>query len=212
LLGILGAPVRLAVRIVLVVLAAIVVYVAITAWQVWDASRKDQARPVSAIVVLGSAEYNGVPSPDLAARLNQVLLLWQRHLASQIVVTGGKEPGDAYTEASASADYLSAHGVPQSSILREDQGRDSWESLEAAARILLQRGDRTVLLVSDPFHDERISLMSSELGLTPYVAPTRTSPIRGTATIPYFAKETAEVAVGRIIGFRRLVSVEQRVG
>jgi hypothetical protein len=29
--------------------------------------------------------------------------------------------------------------------------------------------------------------------------------------IPYFAKETVEVAIGRIIGFRRLVGVSQRV-
>jgi hypothetical protein len=29
--------------------------------------------------------------------------------------------------------------------------------------------------------------------------------------VPYFAKETVEVALGRVIGFRRLVGVRQRV-
>ena len=61
-----------------------------------------------------------------------------------------------------------------------------------------------MLLVSDPFHNERIALMSDELGLRPYVSPTRTSPIRGTGRLPYFAKETVEVAIGRAIGFRHL--------
>ena len=45
-----------------------------------------------------------------------------------------------FTEATASANYLAANGVPQGDILREVQGRDSWQSLAAAANIL--RGSR----------------------------------------------------------------------
>ena len=179
--------------------------------QVWWAARQNQARRVDAIIVLGSAQYNGVPSPDLKARLDHALSLWRSHLAPVIVVTGGKQPGDRYTEASAAADYLVSQGVPQSQILREASGRDSWQCLSGAADFLNARGDKTVLLVSDPFHDEPISLMSQELGLTPFVSPTRTSPIRGLSVVPYFAKETVEVAIGRVIGFRRLVGVSQRV-
>ena len=184
-----------------------VVYLIVTFCQVWWASRENQARPVQAIVVLGAAQYNGVPSPDLQARLDHALALWQAGLAPLIVVTGGKEPGDVYTEATAGADYLAAKGVPQTDILREVQGRDTWESLSAVANFLKPRDISVVLLVSDPFHDERISLIAKEVGLTPYLSPTRTSPIRGTAVVPYFAKETVEVAVGRIIGFRRLADV-----
>jgi len=198
-------------RAALVVVGGLVVYLAVTFVQVWWASRQDQARRAQAIIVLGSAQYNGVPSPDLRARLDHALTLWRAHLAPVIVVTGGKEPGDHFTEASAGADYLGSKGVPQSDILRETSGRDSWQSLSAAADFLRARGDRMVLLVSDPFHDERISLMSKELGLIPFVSPTRTSPIRGLSVAPYFAKETIEVAIGRIVGFRRLVGVSQRV-
>jgi len=202
---------RWPVRVALLVLGGIFAYLLVTLSQVWWASREDQARPVQAIVVLGSAQYDGIPSPDLKARLDQALSLWRRGLADVVVVTGGKAPGDAHTEASASADYLAHNGVPQSKILREDTGRDSWQSLSAAADFLEARGDRDVLLVSDPFHDERISLMAAELGLTPFVSPTRTSPIRGLSVLPYFAKETLEVAVGRVVGFRRLVGVSRRV-
>lgn len=189
----------------------LILYLLITFVQVWWASRQNQARPAQAIIVLGSAQYNGVPSSDLKARLDHALSLWRQRLAPVIVVTGGKEPGDTYTEASAGATYLSSKGVPESAILREVSGRDSWQSLSSAAEFLRARGDTKVILVSDPFHDERISLMADELGLTPYVSPTRTSPIRGWSVVPYFAKETIEVAVGRVVGFRRLVGVSQRV-
>ncbi|MGI8752660.1 MAG: YdcF family protein [Acidimicrobiales bacterium] len=204
-------PLRWAFRLVAVVVLAVLVYLLVTLGQVWHSSRLNQARPVQAIVVLGAAQYNGMPSPDLKARLNHAYTLWSQHLATTVVVTGGRQPGDPYTEAGTGADYLAGKGVPQTDILREVSGRDSWQSLAAASTFLKQRHIVRVLLVSDPFHDKRISLMADELGLTPYVSPTRTSPIKGNGVIPYFVKETGEVAVGRIIGFRRLVGVSERV-
>jgi uncharacterized SAM-binding protein YcdF (DUF218 family) len=194
-------------RAALAVIAVGVVYLAVTFVQVWQASRQDQARPVQAIVVLGSAQYNGVPSPDLRARLNHAYDLWKRNLSDVIVVTGGKQPGDRVSEATASADYLAAKGVPQEAILREVSGRNSWQSLESTAAFLMARQRTTVLLVSDPFHDKRIALIAGELGLKPYVSPTRSSPLGTGAKMANYVKETGEVAVGRIIGFRHLVDL-----
>jgi uncharacterized SAM-binding protein YcdF (DUF218 family) len=194
-------------RVVAVVIVAAIAYVAFSFAQVLYAARLVQDRRVQAIIVLGAAQYNGVPSPDLASRLSHALVLWRRHLAPLIVVTGGKEPGDVYTEATAGATYLAARGVPQADIVRVVQGRDTWQSFTAVEAVLDARHITRVLLVSDPFHDERIRLMASAVGLTPFVSPTHTSPIRGTHVIPYYLKETAEVAVGRIIGFRRLSEI-----
>ena len=205
-------PLKLAIKLAGLILAAAVVYLAVTFVQVWLASRKDQARPAQAIIVLGSAEYNGIPSPDLKARLDHAYDLWKRGLAPTLVVTGGRQSGDRFTEATAEANYLLNRGVPDSSILREVNGQDTWDSLAAAATFLKQRSITRVLLVSDPFHDARIAAMAGELGLKGYVSPTRTSPIRGTNNLEHMAKEAVEVALGRIIGFRRLMGVGHRVG
>jgi uncharacterized SAM-binding protein YcdF (DUF218 family) len=198
-------------RAALAAVGLVVAYLLFNFAQVWWASRQNQARPAQAIVVLGAAQYNGVPSPDLRARLDHALALWRARLAPIVVVTGGKEPGDIYTEATAGATYLVANGVPPANIVKEGTGRNSWQSLLAAASMLEGRHATHVLLVSDPFHDKRIALMAGELGLTPYVSPTRTSPIRGLAVVPYFAKETVEVSLGRIVGFRRLTGAGRRV-
>ncbi len=48
-------------------------YFLVSLYQVWSTGRNDQARQVDAIVVLGAAQYDGKPSPQLAARLDQVL-------------------------------------------------------------------------------------------------------------------------------------------
>ena len=192
-------------------LAAVVLYLGVTFVQVWRAARADQARPADAIVVFGTAQYNGVPSPVLAARLDHAIELYKKDLAPVIVVTGGNQPGDQFTEATASANYLIQRGIPDEDVLREVSGTSSWQSLAAAANFLDDRQITDVLLVSDPFHSLRIRAMASELGLEAHASPTKTSPIRGLTEARYMARETVAVAVGRIVGFRRQASIEDVV-
>jgi uncharacterized SAM-binding protein YcdF (DUF218 family) len=97
--------------------------------------------------------------------------------------------------------------VPADAILREESGRNSWDSLDGVAVILRERGLRRVLLVSDPFHSLRIRGMAGELHLVAYVSPTRTSPIRGMTAFRRMLKEAAGVGVARIIGWHRLVAL-----
>jgi uncharacterized SAM-binding protein YcdF (DUF218 family) len=196
--------IRVGLRVGLAVFLVLFVYLAVTFVQVWLASRRDEARPSQAIIVLGAAEYDGRPSPVLAARLDHAIDLYRDHIAPVIVVTGGRQPGDRFTEAGASADYLHKHGVPDAAILRETTGRTSWESLEAAARFLDQRHMRRVVLVSDPYHSERIKAIAHEVGLNALTSPTRTSPIRGTSVWRRMLGETARVAAGRLFGYARL--------
>jgi len=196
--------IRLALRIGLALVVVVFVYLSVTFVQVWLASRRDDARPSQAIIVLGAAQYNGTPSPVLAARLDHAILLYRKHIAPVIVVTGGKQPGDRFTEAGASAEYLHRHAVPDTAILRETTGRTSWESLEAAARFLEQRHMRRVVLVSDPYHSERIEAIAHEVGLDAVTSPTRTSPIKGAAAWKRMLGETLRVAAGRIFGYARL--------
>ena len=101
------------------VLAAIIVYGVVTFVQVWLAARRDNTHKAQAIVVFGAAQYNGRPSAVLRARLDHAVDLYNRHVAPYIVVTGGRQPGDNFTEATASADYLHTKGVPDNDILRE---------------------------------------------------------------------------------------------
>lgn len=203
--------IKLALKLATGLLVAVVVYLGVTFAQVWRAARDDQARPAEAIVVFGTAQYNGVPSPVLAARLDHAIELYRRALAPVIVVTGGNQPGDQFTEATASANYLIKRGVPDEDVLREVSGTSSWQSLAAAANFLGDRGISDVILVSDPFHSLRIRAMASELGLEGHSSPTATSPIHGMTEARYMARETVAVAVGRVIGFRRQASIENVV-
>lgn len=204
-------PLRLAIKVVALVVTAAVLYFGVTFVQVWLAGRGDHAQSAQAIVVFGAAQYNGRPSAVLRARLDHAADLWERELAPTIVVTGGKAPGDEFTEARASAEYLLSKGVPDEAILREVSGRNSWDSLAAAANFLRRRGITEVLLVSDPFHSLRIRGMASELGLEGHTSPTRTSPISGSVEAKQMVKEAAAVGVARFLGYRRLMRVDRAV-
>lgn len=188
------------VLIVLVVLG----YYLVSLLQVWSTGQSDQARPVDAIVVLGAAQYDGQPSPQLAARLDHVAGLWPGDLAPLVITTGGGRPGDRFTEAEASAAYLAERGVPESAMLLENAGSTTFETMENVAAELRQRGLDRVLIVTDPYHALRSRLIAQEAGLEAYVSPTTTSVVSGGNALKRELREAGGVMLGRIIGFDRL--------
>ena len=194
---------RRIVQVLLVGLVLAVGYGALSFWQVWSTGRSDEARAVDAIVVLGAAQYDGRPSPQLAARLDHAVSLWNGGFAPVVIVTGGNREGDRFTEASASAAYLVERGVPASAIVQEDGGATTYDSLERA-RSLVDDSVETVLVVTDPYHSLRSKLTAREVGFTAYVSPTPVSVVGGVTELRREVVEAAGVAVGRIIGFERL--------
>jgi uncharacterized SAM-binding protein YcdF (DUF218 family) len=172
----------LALRLVLLTAAVLIGLWLWSAGWVLAASRRDDARPSEAIVVLGAAQYAGRPSPVLRARLDHAIELWRRGLAPRIVFTGGAGDGDTTSEAAVSRRYALRRGVPDSAILLETLGRTTSESMHAVAELMHQRELSSVILVSDPFHMRRLAVLARRNGLEPYGSPTTTSPISASPT------------------------------
>ena len=178
---------------------AIVVVVLLSIWGATAAAvvvwgRRDQARPASAIVVLGAAQYAGRPSPVFKARLDHGIALWKRGIAPYLVLTGGMGVGDTTSEAAVGRRYALRMGVPDSAIGLETEGRTTSESLRAVVTLMDSLPDRSVVLVSDPFHSLRVSILARRLGLTPYTSPTRTSPISASGNAwKYILSESMKV-------------------
>lgn len=191
---------RLALKVGLALVGLVVLYFAVTFVQVWWTGRQDEARPASAIVVLGAAQWNGKPSPVLAARLDHAAELYRQGVAPTIVVTGGKQVGDRVTQGFAGYDYLRKKGVPEGALKIEVDGTDTYEELSAASLIVRNGGaGNDVVLVSDPYHLMRAEGIAREVGLEPVGSPTD-SP----TSIGQYARETLAVGVGRLLGYGRL--------
>lgn len=182
--------------------AVVVVYVGVTAGQVWWAGRQDDGRPAAAIVVMGAAQWNGVPSPVLARRLDHAADLYAQGVAPVVIVTGGKQVGDRVTQGYAGYRYLRSKGVPDEAIKVEVDGTNSFEELSASAAILRRAGaGDDVVIVTDRYHALRAQEIAEEVGLRAGVSPTGT-----TGSVGQYARETAAVAIGRIVSFRRLAA------
>lgn len=161
-------------------IAAVAGAIAVTAWtafRIWEQGSRDDSRDADAIVVLGAAQYNGIPSPLFQARLDHAIALYHDGIAPVVVVTGGKgRPGDTTTEAEAARDYVIAHGVPAEAILVEDQGTNTLESLRSVGAMLRDRGLDAAVFVSDRSHMLRVLRMARDQGVVAYGSPTTTSP------------------------------------
>ncbi len=179
-------------------------YVCLNIVQVWSVGRSSGARQVDAIVVMGVAQYDGRPSPQLQARLDHVLTLWNMGVAKLVVTTGGNQPGDRFTEARASADYLIASGIPESAISMEDIGATTLQSLQGVAEIMKSRGLASVEIVTDPYHALRSRLIAQDLGLSAYVSPTENSAVRGGAEKRRMINEGLGLSLAHVIGFHAL--------
>ena len=200
---------RKAGRALALLLALAVIYIAVTAGQIWVAARRDGTGAADAIVVLGAAQYDGEPSPALRLRLDHAVKLFSDGVAPVVWVTGGRRPGDRFSEASASSRYLIRSGVPDGSVKLEVKGGNSYQSLAAAARYLREDDQRDVLLVSDPWHSYRIAAIAEEVGLEPRVSPASEAEWSGVG-VRRLAHETVAVGLGRIIGYRRLTGLGER--
>lgn len=192
------------------VAGSVLLYFVVSLVQVWNTGRDDsflQSRStVDAIVVLGAAQYDGRPSPQLRARLDHVVTLWNLPVAPVVVVTGGKQSGDRFTEAEASRDYLVSRGLPVEVIVIESRGESTYQSLEAVRDEALVNQWQRVVLVSDPYHLKRAQLVAAELGMAAEVSATRDGVVSGSGALRRNVREALGIMVGRITGFRQLES------
>ena len=81
------------------------------------------------------------------------------------------------TEAAAARAYAEAHGVPGTSILAEEEGRTTQESIDGVFDLLDAHGIPDAVFVSDPTHMLRVLRMAADRGIDAIGSPTRTSPI-----------------------------------
>jgi uncharacterized SAM-binding protein YcdF (DUF218 family) len=181
---------------------AVVLVVVSTALAIWWNARQD-SRPVSdAIVVLGSAQYNGVPSSIFEARLEHAVRLYEDGVAPVIVTVGGKATGDQFTEAEAGRDYLANAGIPADALLAVPEGVDTLQSMRAVAAAFDERGWTSAVLVTDPWHAMRAERMAEDAGMEAESSPTRQGPaVQTRATqFRYILRETAAYLLYRATG------------
>jgi uncharacterized SAM-binding protein YcdF (DUF218 family) len=156
---------------------------------------------------MGAAQYDGVPSPLLASRLQHALELWKQKQAPVIAVTGGKRVGDRFTEGATSRRWLTDRGVPAADIIVESVGHSTWESIENLAPLLNDAKVQSVVVVSSSWHVQRAELSLKELDFRAYSSASPDGVLSGSSENSKLIREIAGVSLGRIIGFGTLFDI-----
>jgi uncharacterized SAM-binding protein YcdF (DUF218 family) len=139
---------------------AVILFVLQTAYLVLDGLH-DFVRPADAILVLGSkVKSGGEVSNALKGRLDQGYALYRMGLSKRIIVSGGLGK-EGYSEAKVMSDYLERCGVPPDHIIRDENGRNTWQSALNFKRMNF----RSVILVSSYWHLTRAKLAFRRLGI-----------------------------------------------
>jgi len=166
-------------------------------------ARNDERAPADAILVLGAAQYNGRPTRAFRARLDHAAALYRQGYARTLVLVGGTAAPSEPSEAEVGARYLEQLGIPADALLVVPEGRNTWQSLQAAAGPLRAIGARRVLLVSDGFHLFRSKLMANDLGFQALGSPAPNSPIRqGSLLERWYMIREAVATLAYLIGRR----------
>jgi len=139
----------------------------------------DLYEPADAIVVLGGTQAP-LRAPRLeaeethGARLQMAVRLYRAAKAKKIVVSGGPYlvEGERYrTEAEDMRDVLVGLGVPLSAIQMETNSRNTFENAAFTAKLLKERGESKVLLVTSALHMPRAMALFRKQGVEATPAP-----------------------------------------
>ena len=201
------AFVRSALVLTVGVCIALVSYVGIAAVTLTWAGTHQYTKTVDAIVVMGAAQYDGVPSPLLASRLQHALDLWKQKQAPVIAVTGGKRAGDRFTEGDTSRRWLTDRGVPAANIIVESVGRSTWESIENLSPLLNNANLHSVAVVSSSWHVQRAALSLEDLEFSAHNSASPDGVLSGSSEKSKLIREIGGVSLGRIIGFGTLFDI-----
>ncbi len=188
-------------------LLAVVWLLGVAAWIVHVGNR-DDAGPADAIVVLGAAAYDAVPSPVFEARIEHGLDLYRAGHAPVLIFTGGYGGAKArFSESQVARRYALRHDVPDAAILIESRSRTTLENLIETRRLLQEHRLRRVIIVSDPLHMARALRAARRLGIDAVGSPTPSTRFRTFRTqrefllreVYFFHRDLVDAAHGALI-------------
>lgn len=193
---------RWTVRLLCALLAVVVGVPLLAGFRVWYVARQDDRSRSDAIIVLGAAQFNGVPGAVLEWRLEHALKLYREGVAPRVVTVGGNRPGDHYTEAGTGKHWLNEHGVPAHRLVAVRSGRDTLQSMIAVGRVYKRHDWRSGVIVTDPWHALRSRTMARDHGIKAVTSPTRSGPTVGSrdTQFHYIVRETGGYLYYMLVG------------
>jgi selenocysteine lyase/cysteine desulfurase/vancomycin permeability regulator SanA len=125
----------------------------------------DNTTKSDCILILGNkVNMDGTLSERLKSRVEQGLLLYQQKFATKIVVSGGHGK-EGYDEGTVMKEYLVQKGVPDSAIIADNTGTNTFETAKNFKKIARGHKFSSVIVVSQFYHLTRTKFILREIGI-----------------------------------------------
>jgi vancomycin permeability regulator SanA len=111
-----------------------------------------------------TANPDGTPSRWLKTRLDKAVEVYKEGLVPQIIVSGGMEP-DGVFEGTVMGDYLVLTGIPQASIIVDNEGIDTFATARNVSLLMKTHGWTSVMVISQFYHIPRVKLALHRFGI-----------------------------------------------
>lgn len=127
----------------------------------------NEGRKTDVLIVLGAGIKGESPTVVLRNRLDRAAEYYEQKQDITIVVSGGRGPSEAATEASVMKRYLVAKGIPEDRIIEEDESQSTEENFLFSYRIIKEKfgEDAKIAFVTTRFHVFRARLIAKKQGL-----------------------------------------------
>jgi len=162
-------------RLLVVVALAAAVYIGWQMWSIDDFGHSDDGSSADCGIVLGAAAWHNKPSPVFKARIDHAINLYETNRIEAIILTGGFGKGADFAESEVAKDYCVEKGVPEEDIFIETKSQTTEENLLEAKVIMEEKGFKSSLIVSDPWHLKRACNMAAYYDIQAKPSATKTS-------------------------------------
>ncbi len=116
------------------------------------------------ILVLGARSYiDGKYNQCLEARVAHAAALYKSGYASKVLMSGGDDSEDNVNEAETMKKIAVERGVLAADILLEKAATSTYENFTLSQEILKENTLNSVIIVTEPFHMVRASLVAEKL-------------------------------------------------
>ena len=177
-----------AAAVILIILA--VIYIITNAVSIWVFGNTDEKTKSDVAIILGASTYNGEVSPVYKERINHGIELYNEDYVDKLIVTGGIGKGSDISDAESAKNYAVMCGIPENDVFVEDKSAITQENLENSKIIMDENNLKTAIIVSDPLHMRRATLLAKDAGITAYSSPTKTTKyVTFKTKFPFLARE-----------------------
>ncbi len=167
-----------------------------------------EPRDVSCVLVLGAGVDGTQPSLTLARRLDATITYLADKPEIPVIVSGCQGKGEAMSEAECMARYLTAHGIDESRIWKEEQASSTRTNFLFSRAMMESRGVDPLspfAVVTSDYHVARTRYIAESLGIAPDGVVMVSSTLPGSVyyavlTANYFVREAFTFANEMLLG------------